>query len=102
MSWWAPDFFAKVSLWQTPHGSTFTRACLRPGSGTPRLANSHSPPGLLICADFIFMVTKSLRNGYSSLSVHLNGDLSKHPALLRPDVRRPDSSERENLRDRCV
>src|SRR5438552_17076985 len=49
-----------MSLWQMPHASTFTRTCPAPGSGISRSTNSQSPPGLLICAAFIFIVIKCL------------------------------------------
>src|SRR5436189_6032710 len=45
-----------MSLWQMPHASTRTRTCRGPGSGMSRSTNSQSPPGLLICAAFIFML----------------------------------------------
>src|SRR5437588_2799384 len=38
-----------------PHASTFTRTWPMPGSGMSRSTNSKSPPGLLICAAFIFI-----------------------------------------------
>src|SRR5439155_23930596 len=41
-----------------PHASTFTRTCPAPGSGMSRSTNSKSPPGLLICAAFIFVLIK--------------------------------------------
>src|SRR6266480_1234252 len=44
------------SLWQIPHASTFTRTWPAPGSGISRSTNSKSPPGLLICAAFIFLL----------------------------------------------
>src|SRR5207248_8115668 len=45
-----------TSLWQIPHASTFTSTCPRPGCGTSRSTISKSPPALLICAAFIFVV----------------------------------------------
>src|SRR5436190_14797414 len=45
-----------TSLWQMPHASTFTRTCPLPGSGISRSTNSQSPPGLLICANFILLM----------------------------------------------
>src|SRR5437016_14514694 len=41
-----------------PHASTFTRTCPGSGSGMSRSTNSKSPPGLLICAAFIFVLIK--------------------------------------------
>src|SRR6266849_1523404 len=39
-----------------PHASTFTRTWPAPASGISRSTNSKSPPGLPICATFIFLV----------------------------------------------
>src|SRR6476619_2571846 len=56
-----------------PHASTFTRTCLAPGSGISRSTNSQSPPGLLICAAFIFICLLSLvdRRGTHPLDIGL-------------------------------
>src|ERR1700752_3774318 len=46
----------RESLWQMPQASTFTRTWLGPGSGMLRSTSSQSPPALLICAAFIFVL----------------------------------------------
>src|SRR5439155_23651767 len=61
--YWSPGqrpSLTTKSLWQMPHASTFTRTCPAPGSGMSRSTNSQSPPGLLICAAFIFVFIKYL------------------------------------------
>src|SRR5439155_10071244 len=47
-------------LWQMPHASTLMRTCHMPGSGISRSTSSQSPPGLVICAAFIFLPIKNL------------------------------------------
>src|SRR6266498_525066 len=63
--------FTSTSLWQMPQASTFTRTWPGPGLGTSRSTNSQSPPALLICAAFIFVliVAPNLPNTCHSLRV---------------------------------
>src|SRR5258708_14209760 len=46
----------RESVWQIPHASTFRGTAPALGSGISRSINSQSPPGLLICAAFIFVL----------------------------------------------
>jgi len=71
-----------------PHASTSTRTCPAFGSGISRSTNSQSPPGLLICAAFIFvfmiaslfinqLVGGCLRVFLRSISIHIDHGLGK-------------------------
>src|SRR5207237_9046200 len=63
-----------------PHASTFTRTCPAPGSEISRSTNSQSPPGLLICAAFIFLFIKCLCFSFApSWLSHFHCNLFFHP-----------------------
>src|SRR2546430_12730178 len=96
-----------------PHASTFTRTSPALGSGISRAINSHSPPGLLICAAFIFMlitapsfvdlvaqsqdISVMRSNNVHKRSTQPSGDLddfSGNPSAIR---RRQKSRDRRNI-----
>src|SRR6266403_1342765 len=96
-----------------PHASTFTRTCPAPGSGISRSINSQSPPGLLICAAFIFEFIKcssgsiilsycwrlrfALRTAALERSTQAARDMkyfSRDPSAIR---RRQKSRDRRNI-----
>src|SRR5213596_3372511 len=66
-----------------PHASTFTRTCPAPGSEISRSTNSQSPPGLLICAAFIFVFIKCLCFSFAPCWLsHFHRNLFLHPQKL--------------------
>src|SRR5438034_3550347 len=77
------------SLWQMPHASTFTRTCPLPGSGMSRSTNSQSPPGLLMCAAFIFVFIKCLCFSFApSWRSHFHCNLFFQPQELHRETGR--------------
>src|SRR5258706_3473808 len=96
-----------------PHASTFTRTSPGPGSGMSRSTSSQSPPALLICAAFIFVlitapyfvtslcnrqnVSVCGSNNIHKRSAQPSGDLddfSSDPSAIR---RRQKSRDRRNI-----